>query len=44
MDIREFLLTLLRNLFVVGVVGVYYIALVYFINLFLKALDYIFRG
>lgn len=42
-NIVEFLLTLLRNLIVVGGVGLYYLILVYIISLFFKALDWIFK-
>ncbi|MDI9216023.1 hypothetical protein [Clostridium tertium] len=42
-NIIEFILVLLKNLFIVGAIGVYYIAIVYIVYSFLKALDWIFR-
>ncbi|MDU3548958.1 MAG: hypothetical protein E7F83_16250 [Clostridium sp.] len=42
-NIMEFVLVLLKNLFIVGAVGIYYLALVYIIYSFLKALDWVFR-
>lgn len=42
-DVMEFILMLLKNLLVVGVAGIYYLTLVYFIGLFFKILDWIFE-